>query len=187
MFNNILKLAKHYEFIILAEEMLQTINTYCPQLLPPTGSLIGKGKQGEVYDLGSRVLKIQKVMDEEMANEKISELRKLQQLDLNIYPKIDYIQKLCGSEENGEFYYYYIMEKLNQAEGAEEISKILRNKIENKSIMKYYQSPYFDKALELYDRMENSGTLHIDINPGAIMEDTNGNIKLADVDSVVSN
>lgn len=175
----------------IADQILDSVKNSCPTELPNVGNMLGKGMQGEVYDLGDRVLKIQVVFDEEAAEDKIGELEKLMQRDSEVYPKIYDVEKLCDVENPKSnmpegYAYYYVMEKLKPAKDAKEIAEILRAKIDNKPIMDYMGSRYFDDAMDLYGRMEDSGTVHIDVNDGAIMRAPSGELKLVDLDSVVT-
>lgn len=168
----------------VANNIYNQLKENCPVATPDVDSFIDSGMQGEVYNFSHNVIKFQRVLDEEMANEKIANLNSLINLGLDIYPKVLYINKACNLDD-GSFVYYYVMEKLKPAEGKEEISFIINNKIKNKSIEDFENSPYLQKANDLYEELEKSGTIHVDVNPGAIMEDKNGNLKLADIDSVV--
>lgn len=187
---SIYKISFRIAFNITADQILDSVEESCPNGLPDLGKLLGKGMQGEVYDLGDRVLKIQVVNDEGIADDKIAELRDLMKLDSDVYPEIFEVDKLCSVIEPRPnmpegFAYYYVMEKLKEADGADEIAKIIRSKVNNRPITKFIDSPYFDAALELHEKMEDSGTLHIDVNPGAIMQTKDGTLKLVDLDSVI--
>src|SRR5690606_32062871 len=132
----------------IADQVLDSVKDSCPTSIPNTGEMLGKGMQGEVYDLGDRVLKIQVVFDEESAEDKIGEIEKLMKKNSDIYPKIYDVEKLCDVENPKPnmpegYAYYYVMEKLEPAKDAKEISEILRAKIDGKPIMDYMGSRYF--------------------------------------------
>jgi hypothetical protein len=76
--------------------IISDIKSQCPNVKNiDVGSLLGKGYQGEVYEYMNSVLKLQKVNSEEIADEKINELLKLKHLNLDLYPEIYNVQKLC--------------------------------------------------------------------------------------------
>jgi thiamine kinase-like enzyme len=77
------------------------------------------------------------------------------------------------------------MEKMFPIKNSEEISKIINLKLRKKPITKYLDSPGFDQAMDLFEKLEESNTTHVDINPGNIMQNANGEIKLIDLDSVI--
>ena len=172
--------------------MLDSVNDSCPVLPPGVGDMLGAGKQGEVYDMGDRVLKIQIAIDEEDAEDRVAQIKKLQRLDSDVYPKVYDAGVLCEISPEGSagrkhgFAYFYVMEKLKPARGTAEISKIINAKLRGRPVGEFMDSEHFDAAMELYERMEDSGTTHVDVNEGNIMQCPEGSLKLIDLDSVIA-
>jgi serine/threonine protein kinase len=181
----LLKLAEIYRCAAIIDD----IKHQCPDFKNfDVGSLLGKGQQGEVYNYMGSVLKLQKVNSEEVADEKINELLKLRYLNLDLYPEIYDVQKLCPIvDENGNEYYIYAytMEKLDPFEEASEVSRIIKD-IQMGKGERNSHSDYYSEASSLANKLENSGTIHVDINPGAIMQNREGELKLVDLDSVIT-
>jgi len=146
---------------------------------------LGAGVQGSVYDLGHAVLKISKEPDESSADEKMQNIEMIRTKNLDIYPKILNIGKIGRIKDQDGFFYFCEMEKMHPCHDAETISAIIRAKIRNKPTEQYKNHKCYQKAIDLYDRMEESGTIHIDPNPGNIMCDSSGQLKFVDLDSVV--
>lgn len=170
--------------------MVDAVNESCPVLPSGVGEMLGSGKQGEVYDMGDRVLKIQIAIDEEDAQDRVSQINRLKDKS-DVYPTVYEAEILCDITPEGStgrksgFAYYYIMEKLEPTEGTDEISRILNAKLRERPVKDFMDSEYFDSALELFDRMEASGTTHVDVNEGNIMMGPDGVLKLIDLDSVI--
>lgn len=169
---------------------MDAVQDTCDVSFPDLGKLLGSGRQGEVYDLGDRVLKIQVAIDEEDARDRVAEIKRLMGKDATVYPRIYEADVLCEIDNPGVgrsqgWAYYYVMEKLEPADNAEEVAAIVRAKISGKPIKQYMGSHFLDDALELYDRLEESGTVHVDVNPGNVMRTSDGILKLVDLDSVV--
>lgn len=170
------------------DSLFDIVQKSCNISLPNVSDFLGSGKQGEVYDMGDRVMKIQVAPDEEEAKSRVREIRNLRRLNIDIYPKISDAKVLCEVENPGVglphgVAYYYIMEKLEKAPNTSEISKMFNDSIRGRKVDE--KSPLFPTVKSLIERMDESGTNHVDVNPGNIMQDKDGNIKLIDMDSVI--
>ncbi len=170
------------------DTLLDSVKKTCDIKLPQVVDFLGSGKQGEVYDLGDKVMKIQVAPDESEAKSRIREIKNLRRLAPDIYPKISEAGILCEVDNPGVgishgVAYYYIMEKLHPASNTQEISKIFNDLMRGRKVNE--NSEYFEIAKSLLDRMDESGTNHVDVNPGNIMQNKNGEIKLIDLDSVI--
>lgn len=187
----VFKLSSFLRVAARLSNMVDSINESCPVLPTGVGEMMGSGKQGEVYDMGDRVLKVQIAVDEDDAKDKVSQINHLKDMNSDVYPKVFEADVLCEISPEGStgrkngFAYYYIMEKLEPADGTAEISKIINAKLRNRPVKEFMDSPHFDDALELYDRMEASNTTHVDVNEGNIMKCSDGYLKLIDLDSVI--
>lgn len=195
MFEKIYLLSRNFNKFASGKTLLQALMEHCDIDPQGVGSLLGTGVQGETWDyVDDTVIKIQ-VKNSEDVPSVVEDLNFIKNNSPEAYPQIYHAQIICDiSDEDINIglksgtAYYYIMDKLLplNSEKAKVISKILKLKDRGKEISEELaNSPYLNEAEELFKKLKNSNTLHLDINPGNIMQTPSGELKMVDLDSVM--
>lgn len=192
----LLKLADKFCRLARQEKrLLNVVQEQCGRIPPGIGRFLGSGVQGEAWAMhDDMVIKFQ-VTNPEDAKEIVKDLKVISDKAPAVYPRVYTAGLICnitGADvdvglDHGTVY-YYVMDKLNPIapDRAQTISQIITSKDRGREIdEELEQSPYYNEAINLYNKLQSSGTIHLDMNPGNIMESESGELKLIDLNSVM--
>lgn len=145
---NLAAVARHVARLSRPGSLLDAVLEACPDSLPSgIGAPIGKGGQGETYELGDRVLKIALARSAAEAGSTLSKLEKIRQRGEGVVAAIFESGVLCdvsgieGLRTDSGTAYYYVMERLEplSKDDARRASEILSSLAEMHSSAKGHE------------------------------------------------
>ncbi len=193
--------------------LLNEVKTNCPDDLEyEIGKFLGKGNFGEVYEVQgeSSVIKIGMVRSESEIHKILNNLQDMQRRGAGILPEILDYGSLCEVDFGGpKWTFYYVIEKLypisekmvnlfNEVLTSREIDdrmKRLKLNIERKIspkgerpgrdlYMEKYSLEDLEKVLNLYEKMKKYGVHQRDMHGGNVMQNSEGDLKIIDLESI---
>lgn len=190
--------------------LLNEVKTNCPDELEyEIGKFLGKGNFGEVYEVQGEnsVIKIGMVRNESEINKILDNLQDMQRRSSRILPEILDYGSLCEVDYGGpKWTFYYVVERLypintklvnlfNEVLTSRDINdriERLKLNIDRKLKLKTGRDPFMDKysveeleqVLDIYEKMKKHGIHQRDMHGGNIMRNSDGKLKIIDLESV---